>query len=195
MVTSCLYRFVAWSPWQLWCSLLPGWSPSPYWWSYIMFHPLGPWTAEVKRKSKTCWCRNYWENAGKWKHFGVKHYRKASQRNGIWVLMLSFPVPARPPSTETRFVLFGWRYYMILKKSWTIAQIAELLCGGFIPLNFFMGHWFWFQATFSRYLKFCSISVYMYSDYVCEKSIFLIHQNLFLGVWKLVLIHWPRILQ
>lgn len=127
VVTFCLSRLAAWSPRHLWCSILPGWSPSPYWRSYTMFHPLGPWTAEVKRKSKTYWWRNYWENAGKRKRYGVRHYTKASQRNGIWLLMLCLPVPARPSSTEARLVLFGRRYYMILKKFWTIAQIAKLL--------------------------------------------------------------------
>lgn len=142
MLTFCLFRFAARSPRHLWCSVLLGWSPSPYWRSYIMFHPLGPWTAEVERKSKTCWWRNYWENAGKWKHFGVRHYRKASQRNGIWCLMLSFPVPAWP-STEARFLLLGWRYYMILKKLWTIAQIAKLLQN-------LLYHWpfFWWVIEF-----------------------------------------------
>lgn len=58
-----------------------------------------------------------------------------------------------------------------------------------------MSRWVWFQATFSRYLKFCSVSVYMRSDSVCEENIFLIHQNVFLEVWKLFLVHWPRITQ
>lgn len=133
VVIFCLSRFAAWSPRHLWCSVLPGRSPSPYWWSYFMFHPLGPRTAKVKRKNKTCWWRNHWENAGKWKPFGAGRYRKASQRNGIWLLMLSFPLPAQPPSTEAE----GWRYCVILDKSWTIAQIAKLLWESFIPLNFF----------------------------------------------------------
>lgn len=61
--------------------------------------------------------------------------------------------------------------------------------------TFLTSLWIWFQATFSRYLKFCSFSVYVCSDSVCEEDIFLIHQNWFLEMWKLFFLHWPGILQ
>lgn len=61
--------------------------------------------------------------------------------------------------------------------------------------TFLTSLWIWFQATFSRYLKFCSFSVYVRSGSVCEENIFLIHQNWFLEMWKLFFLHWPGILQ
>lgn len=61
--------------------------------------------------------------------------------------------------------------------------------------TFLTSLWIWSQATFSRYLKFRSFSVYVRSDSVCEENIFLIHQNWFLEMWKLFFLHWPGILQ
>lgn len=127
-------------------------------------------------KMKALWCRTQ---------------QKSQPKN--WILAFDafflFPIPSWPPPTETRSLLVGWRY-------WSLELLLKLQnC-----YKNLLYHWtflksLWFQATFSRYLKFCSFSVYVRSDSVCEENIFLIHQNWFLEMWKLFFLHWPRVLQ
>jgi len=74
---------------------------------------------------------------------------------------------------DTKDVLNCWSCKTALRIFYTIGLLL-------------MSRWVWFQATFSRYLKFCSITVYIRSDSVCEENIFLIHQNVFLGSMEAV---------